>query len=439
MSNRLQYETSPYLRQHADNPVDWYSWSEEALTAARNVGKPILLSIGYAACHWCHVMAHESFEDAQVAALMNEYFINIKVDREERPDLDHIYQTAHGMLTGRSGGWPLTMFLTPQQLPFFGGTYFPKQARYNLPGFTDLLPRVAAFYHEQGTAVEQQSAVLADALTRSQATLPAPVAEMNDRPLASAMRDLEASFDRHNGGFGAAPKFPHSGELDLCLREAVRCSDDSLAQMALHSLVKMAQGGIYDQLGGGFFRYSVDASWTIPHFEKMLYDSAQLLPLYADAWQITGNPLFRRVAQETADWVMREMQSPQGGYYATLDADSEHEEGKFYVWAKNELHDALDADEFLICQLHYGLDHPANFEGCWHLCVARELPDVARECGWSLAECERLLGSARNQLLALREQRIRPGRDRTASPSACRSAASPRSSSCSMGTGSDAD
>ena len=411
MVNRLLHETSPYLRQHADNPVDWYTWGEEALTAAQAQNKPILLSIGYSACHWCHVMAHESFENEHVAALMNEYFINIKVDREERPDLDHIYQAAHGILTGRPGGWPLTLFLTPRQQPFFGGTYFPKLARYNLPGFVDLLPRVAAFYHQQGADIERQSASLSDAFARSQAAQPTQLAEMNALPLAVAMRDLEASFDPLHGGFGAAPKFPHPAELELCLRETARCGDDRLAHMALQSLSKMAQGGIYDQLGGGFYRYSVDASWTIPHFEKMLYDNAQLLPLYVDAWQITGNPLFQRVVEEAVSWVMREMQSPQGGYYATQDADSEHEEGKFYVWTEAELRSVLDADELRVCQQHYGLDKPANFEGRWHLCISRELPVVARECGWTLAECERLLDSARSKLLAQREQRVRPGRD----------------------------
>ena len=411
MTNRLLHESSPYLRQHADNPVDWHAWGEEALTAAREQNKPILLSIGYSACHWCHVMAHESFADEQVAALMNAHFINIKVDREERPDLDHIYQAAHGMLTGRSGGWPLTMFLTPQQQPFFGGTYFPKQARYNLPGFADLLPRVAAFYHQQGSDIERQSASLSDAFARSQATQPTQLAEMNALPLAAAMRDLEASFDPLHGGFGAAPKFPHPAELELCLREAARCGDGSLAQMALQSLSKMAQGGIYDQLGGGFYRYSVDASWTIPHFEKMLYDNAQLLPMYVDAWQITGNPLFQRVVEEAVSWVMREMQSPQGGYYATQDADSEHEEGKFYVWTEAEFRAVLDADELRVCLLHYGLDKPANFEKRWHLCVASELSAVAQLCGYTQPECERLLDSARAKLLAQRELRVRPGRD----------------------------
>ncbi len=379
MTNRLAQETSPYLLQHAANPVDWYAWGEEALAASRARDKPILLSIGYSACHWCHVMAHESFEDTGVAALMNEHFINIKVDREERPDLDHIYQTAQAMLTGRSGGWPLTMFLTPQQQPFFGGTYFPKQSRYNLPGFVELLPRVAAFYHEQKAEIERQGAALTEAFARSQnATPSAAEGEMDASPLAAAMRELQASCDTNYGGFGGAPKFPHPAELELCLRESARTGDDSFAQMALYSLARMAQGGIYDQIGGGFFRYSVDERWEIPHFEKMLYDNSQLLPLYVDAWQITGDPLFKQVAEETAAWVMREMQSPQGGYYATLDADSEHEEGKFYVWTPEELKQELEPSEYAVCSAYYGLDQSANFEGRWHLHVASDLSEVAR-------------------------------------------------------------
>ena len=412
MTNRLERETSPYLRQHATNPVDWYAWGEEALAASQAQDKPILLSIGYSACHWCHVMAHESFEDAEVAALMNEYFINIKVDREERPDLDHIYQNAQAMLTGRSGGWPLTLFLTPQQQPFFGGTYFPKQARYNLPGLAELLPRVAAFYHRQRAEIERQGTALTEALARSQNETPLNAkGEMNALPLDAAMRALKASCDTTFGGFGGAPKFPHPAELELCLRESARTGDDSLAQMAIYSLTRMAQGGIYDQIGGGFFRYSVDERWEIPHFEKMLYDNAQLLPLYVDAWQITGDPLFKQVAEETATWVMREMQSPQGGYYATLDADSEHEEGKFYIWTQEELRQALNSSEYAVCSAYFGMEQPANFEGRWHLRVVRDLSEVAKQLGHGLPECERLLSSTRLKLLVLREQRIRPGRD----------------------------
>ncbi|MGO8754775.1 MAG: thioredoxin domain-containing protein [Gallionellaceae bacterium] len=408
-SNHLIHETSPYLLQHAGNPVDWHPWGEQALRLSRELNKPILLSIGYSACHWCHVMAHESFENAEVAALMNEHFINIKVDREERPDLDHIYQAAHSMLTGRHGGWPLTMFLTPQQQPFFGGTYFPRQPRYNLPGFTDLLPRVAAFYREHADEIEGQGAELTRAFTRNQPT--ATESEIDALPLAAAMRGLEASFDAQYGGFGGAPKFPHPADLELCLREAARSGDASLAQMALTTLECMARGGIFDQLGGGFFRYSTDERWEIPHFEKMLYDNAQLLPLYADAWQLTRSPLFKRAAEETAGWLMHEMQSPEGGYYATLDADSEHEEGKFYVWTREEVRAALAPPEYAVCESLYGLDGPPNFEGRWHLRETRSLGEVARHLGHTPEECEKLLADVRAKLFALRERRVRPGRD----------------------------
>ncbi|MGH8694785.1 MAG: thioredoxin domain-containing protein, partial [Burkholderiales bacterium] len=330
MPNRLARETSPYLQQHADNPVDWHSWGEEALRLAREEDKPILLSVGYSACHWCHVMAHESFEDPQIAATMNRLFVNIKVDREERPDLDQIYQSAHHMLTQRAGGWPLTMFLTPGQKPFFGGTYFPKSPRYGLPGFGPLLEQVAQAYRSKRAEIDQQNESLLEFMNR---TLPAPPGEvaLTAAPITAAAADLRSSFDEVHGGLGGAPKFPHPYELAFCLRAAGSSGDTRLRELALLTLEKMAQGGIYDQLGGGFCRYSVDQYWLIPHFEKMLYDNGPLLKLYADAWLITGNPLFARVCEETAAWVMREMQSSEGGYYSSLDADSEHEEGKYYV------------------------------------------------------------------------------------------------------------
>jgi len=410
MPNHLASETSPYLLQHADNPVDWWPWGEQALALARAQDKPILLSIGYSACHWCHVMAHESFEDAQVAAVMNELFVNVKVDREERPDLDQIYQVAHHMLTERSGGWPLTLFLTPDTTPFFGGTYFPKNARHGMTGFLDLLPRVAAFYRERRADIEQQNASLVHALDQ---TLPrSAAAELSPAPLGQAVRELQGMFDSRYGGFGRAPKFPHPFELQFCLARAIDAPEEGTLDLVKTTLTRMAEGGIYDQLGGGFCRYSVDQYWSIPHFEKMLYDNGPLLALYTDAFSVTREPLFAHVAAETAQWVMREMQSPAGGYYSTLDADSEHEEGKFYVWTPDEVKALLSADEFAVVEPHYGLDGAPNFEGRhWHLRVVKPLEFVATRSGKPLAECERLLGEARPKLLAVRSKRVWPGRD----------------------------
>jgi hypothetical protein len=411
MPNRLAGETSPYLQQHAGNPVDWHPWGEKALRLAREQDKPILLSVGYSACHWCHVMAHESFEDPAVAAVMNRLFINVKVDREERPDLDQIYQTAHHLLTRRAGGWPLTMFLTPGQKPFFGGTYFPKTPRYGLPGFPELLDRIAAAYRDQREEIEQQNESLLEMLGATVAEK-AGDAVLTGAPIAAAVAELGSSFDEVHGGLGAAPKFPHPFELAFCLREAQSRGDARLRSLVLLTLEKMAGGGIYDQLGGGFCRYSVDAYWLIPHFEKMLYDNGPLLRLYADAWVLTGNPLFRRVCEETAGWVVREMQSPQGGYYSSLDADSEHEEGKFYVWSREATATLLDADEYAVAAAHYGLDRPPNFEDhAWNLHVAQSLDAVAGQLGYSLPAAEALLQSARRKLLAARESRVRPGRD----------------------------
>ena len=412
MPNRLARETSPYLQQHAGNPVDWYPWGPEALLRAREENKPILLSIGYSACHWCHVMAHESFEDPAVAAVMNRLFVNVKVDREERPDLDQIYQTAHQMLTRRSGGWPLTMFLTPDQKPFFGGTYFPKTARYNLPGFGELLERVATAYREQGEAIAAQNEELVAALAQTLPPAAAPASSLDPAPIAAALVQLQESFDAVYGGLGSAPKFPHPAELELCLREGTLRGDAQVQRVALFTLEKMALGGIYDQLGGGFCRYSVDQYWTIPHFEKMLYDNGPLLRLYADAWLVSGQPLFGRVCEQTAAWVMREMQSPEGGYYSSLDADSEHEEGKFYVWSREEVAALLDEQEYAVASAVYGLAQAPNFEGRqWHLYVAQSLPRVATGLGLSEAQARAALASADEKLLAARGRRVRPGRD----------------------------
>jgi len=411
MPNRLARETSPYLQQHADNPVDWYPWGEDALRLAREEDKPVLLSVGYSACHWCHVMAHESFEDPAIAALMNELFVNIKVDREERPDIDQIYQTAHAMLTRRGGGWPLTMFLTPDQTPFFGGTYFPKTARHGLPGFVDLLPQVAAAYRTKRAEIGQQCEALRAALAQ---TLPAAAgdAALSAAPLDTGLRELKQLFDETDGGIGAAPKFPHPAELEFCLRRAVLTRDDYARGIVKLTLTKMAEGGIYDQLGGGFCRYSVDQQWSIPHFEKMLYDNGPLLRLYSDLWLTDRQPLYARVVADTAAWVMREMQSPDGGYYSSLDADSEHAEGKFYVWTRDELQAALSSDEYAVVAPHYGLDAPPNFENqYWHLRVMKPLAFLAKRLELDPRRVQSLLDSARAKLLALREQRTRPGRD----------------------------
>ncbi len=411
MSNRLAGETSPYLLQHAGNPVDWYPWSDEALARARSEGKPILLSIGYSACHWCHVMAHESFEDAEVASAMNANFINIKVDREERPDLDQIYQAAHALLTRRSGGWPLTMFLTPEGAPFFGGTYFPKQGRYGLPGFLELLPRVAGAYREQGPAIAAQSAEIGNAL----ASLEPPPAASDALPASApgvALAGLLRQFDPVHGGFGGAPKFPHETELDFCLRaHAVTGNADALA-VARVTLERMADGGIHDQLGGGFCRYSVDAEWTIPHFEKMLYDNGPLVALYADLARVTGDPRAAEVARGIVAWLTREMRAPDGAFYSSLDADSEGEEGKFYVWTRDEAKAALSPEQYAVAAPHYGLDGAPNFEGhAWNLRVAVPLAEVAVRLGIGAAVAAERLASAKTALLAARSRRVRPGLD----------------------------
>jgi uncharacterized protein YyaL (SSP411 family) len=387
LANRLAGETSPYLQQHAANPVDWYPWGEAALARARREDKPILLSIGYSACHWCHVMAHESFEDAQVAAVMNRLFVNVKVDREERPDLDQIYQSAHQLLAQRAGGWPLTMFLSPDGTPFFGGTYFPKEARYGMPAFAELCERVAALWKEKRAEITAQDERVVQALGRTLPQAPPRPPALSGEAITAMLDNLRAQFDPRHGGFGSAPKFPHPTDLELCLRRGER-------EIVHTTLTRMCEGGIYDQLGGGFCRYSVDAQWTIPHFEKMLYDNGPLLALLGDAWLVTQSPLYRRCAAETAGWLMREMQSPEGGYYSSLDADSEGEEGKFYVWDREEVQRLLTPAEYAATAAHFGLDQPPNFENKhWHLRVVR--PGEA----------------AKQKLLEARERRVRPGRD----------------------------
>ncbi len=410
MINRLAHETSPYLQQHAQNPVDWYPWGEEALARAAKENKPILLSIGYSACHWCHVMAHESFENADVAAVMNELFVNVKVDREERPDLDQVYQLAHALLTRRSGGWPLTMVLTPRGEPFFGGTYFPPESRHGLPGFRDLLPRIHAAYREQGSAIDEQNARLKEALANL-----APAPGEGALPLASvaaALKGLKSSFDSENGGFGGAPKFPHPAELEFCLRAFGMHGDTEALHMVELTLSHMAAGGILDQLGGGFCRYSVDAQWTIPHFEKMLYDNGPLLGLYAELARVTGKREYADVARGTVGWLAREMRANDGAFYSSLDADSEGEEGKFYVWTPPEVERLLSVEEYAVAAPHFGLDQPPNFEHeTWHLRVAVPLPAVALRIGITLPDAQTRLVSAKGALFAARSKRIRPALD----------------------------
>ncbi len=414
MPNRLARETSPYLRQHADNPVDWWPWSDEALAAARAANKPILLSIGYAACHWCHVMAHESFEDEATARVMNALYVNIKVDREERPDIDKVYQLAHQALARRGGGWPLTVFLTPQDLmPFFAGTYFPKAPRYGMPAFVQVIEGVRAWFDSKPDEVRAQNDALAQFLA-DHARGGAHAAALDDAPIRNALERIAAAFDRENGGHVGGPKFPHAGEIELLLRHA---RDESISTpapraMARLTLERMALRGLDDHLGGGFFRYCVDAQWEIPHFEKMLYDNAQLLPLYATAAVVLDDPGFARPADACAAWVAREMIAPHGGFFSSLDADSEGEEGRYYVWERDEVRALLDDDEFAIVEMRYGLDRPPNFEGkAWHLVVSATFEEIGARTSLEPAEARRRLGNAIRKLLVVRDQRVRPGLD----------------------------
>ncbi len=407
--NQLRDATSPYLLQHADNPVHWYEWTEAALELAREQGKPILLSIGYSACHWCHVMAHESFEDSRTAAVMNDLFVNIKVDREERPDLDKIYQLAHQALTRQGGGWPLTMFLTPDDhLPFFGGTYFPPTPRHGLPAFVDLLRQVSQAWREQREAIRTQNQSLQAFLDQVAQSCPGnPNLEVANR----AEEQAAAQFDFEHGGLGRAPKFPNAPILRLLLQRGRQGSEQSL-QMALLTLKQMARGGINDQLSGGFCRYSVDPLWMIPHFEKMLYDNAQLLTLYVEAAQIDRDRVWATTASRTADWMLAHLKAEGGAFWSSYDADSEGEEGKFYVWQRDEVQRLLTAEEYAVVSPLWGLDGPANFEGqAWHLHRHSTLAQVADHLAMDRAAAARLLQSAREKLLAQRASRVAPGLD----------------------------
>lgn len=408
-TNRLIHETSPYLRQHAHNPVDWYPWGEEALSKARNEDKPIFLSIGYSACHWCHVMEHESFENETTATLMNEHFVSIKVDREERPDLDSIYMDAVVAMTD-SGGWPMSVFLTPDGQPFYGGTYYPPQPRYGIPSFSQVLQSVANAYRDRRQEVVGQAVRLTQALQRT-AYLGAQEGELGAELLDEAVGKLDQYFDRDDGGFGSQPKFPQPMTLDFLMTYYQRTKNLDALYMAELTLEKMALGGIYDQLGGGFHRYSVDAVWLVPHFEKMLYDNSQLLRTYLHAWQITGQPRYRRVVEETIDYVLREMTAPDGGFYSSQDADSEGEEGKFFVWTPTEIEQILAPHEAAIFKAYYGVSDRGNFEGHTILAVSHTVAEVAERFGTSPAEVERVLVAGRHNLLAVREKRVKPARD----------------------------
>ncbi len=406
MPNRLSSSSSPYLRQHADNPVDWHPWDEEALELARSSGRPILLSIGYAACHWCHVMAHESFESETTAELMNRLYVNIKVDREERPDLDKLYQTAQMLLTQRGGGWPLTMFLTPREhTPFFGGTYFPPEPRHGLPSFTQVLERVAGWYEENQQELESQNQSVHAALEQIY-EVPEAVSWPGGLE-TEAIESLAQSFDARDGGFGGAPKFARPTQLQWLLTQ-----DNPRAQhMAVHTLMRMAEGGIQDHVGGGFCRYSVDAFWMIPHFEKMLYDQALLLPLYATAWKPTQAPALHAAAHGIVAFVDRELRDAEGGFYSSLDADSEGEEGKFYVWTPPQVQELIPKEHYEAFAFRFGLNRAANFEGNWHLHGYHTLSETAAQTRQDPQALQENLTQSLQCLFEARSSRVRPGLD----------------------------
>jgi len=408
MPNRLAAESSPYLLQHAGNPVDWHPWSPEAFALARAGDRPVLLSIGYAACHWCHVMAHESFEDDTTARIMNERFVNVKVDREERPDVDSIYMQAVQAINGH-GGWPMTMFLTPEGVPFYGGTYYPPEDRMGMPSFRRVLVSVSeAWKHKRedvmkGAASLRQVYAAAEGPTEAGHSLSATT-------LRETVHSLRNWYDQRHGGFGGAPKFPQTMVLDGMLRHWARTGEEEYLRLVRHSLARMAEGGLYDQLGGGFHRYTVDAVWLVPHFEKMLYDNALLSRLAVHVWQATGDAAARHIAEETFAWLRREMTDAKGGWYSSLDADSEGEEGKFYVWSLAQLRALLGADA-PIAEVHWGVSEGGNFEGENILHVAVPLAEAAAQCGLSEPKAVAAIARAKAKLFAAREPRVRPGRD----------------------------
>jgi uncharacterized protein YyaL (SSP411 family) len=408
-TNRLIHETSPYLLQHAHNPVDWYAWGEDAFEKAKADDKPILLSIGYSACHWCHVMERESFENEAIARLMNELFVNIKVDREERPDLDEIYMSAVQMLTGR-GGWPMTVFLTPDRKPFYGGTYFPPEDRGGMPGFPRILKGVNQAYRERPADVEKSVTQILNALERMSES--AETGQVFSKTIiAEGAAKVAQAYDVDNGGLGQAPKFPNAGVYELFLRHYHRSKSARYLEMVTHTLTKMACGGIYDHLGGGFHRYSVDAKWLVPHFEKMLYDNAQLVRIYAHAYKITGEPLFKSVVDESLTYLLREMLQPEGGFYSTQDADSEGEEGKFFVWTEGEVMGILGEDDGAIFCRIYDVSEAGNFEDKNILHPILTLDQASKYFRKKSSEIERIIAKAKQKLFGEREKRIKPFRD----------------------------
>jgi uncharacterized protein YyaL (SSP411 family) len=411
-TNRLLNETSPYLRQHAHNPVDWYPWGPEALARARELDRPIFLSIGYSACHWCHVMEHESFEDPEVAALLNQHFVSIKVDREERPDLDQIYMTAVQMLT-RHGGWPMSMFLMPDLKPFYGGTYFPPQDRHGLPSFRRVLLSIIDAWQHRRAEIQESAGAITEQLQQVNRVTPTGT-DPQPGLLKEATSSLSRVFDSTFGGFGHAPKFPHSMDLRMLLRAWKRFGDEHALRMARHTLDRMAMGGIYDHLGGGFHRYSTDARWLVPHFEKMLYDNALLSVVYLEGYQATGDEGYRRVVEETLDYVLREMTSPEGPFYSTQDADSEGEEGKFYVWSSAEIEALLGKDVAETFGYVYDITPEGNWEG--HNILHRNKTDEqdARLLRVPVVEMRQVLDAACKRLVEARSQRVWPGRDEKA-------------------------
>jgi uncharacterized protein YyaL (SSP411 family) len=407
-SNRLIHETSPYLKQHAHNPVDWYPWGPEALERARREDKPIFLSIGYSTCHWCHVMAHESFENEGIAALMNQHFVNIKVDREERPDLDETYMTAVQLMTGR-GGWPMSVFLAPDLKPFYAGTYFPPEDRGGMPGFPRILQALSEAYHQKRDTVVKMGQEVESRL-KLWAEMAGEGREFTPAEISQAAAALKKDFDKVHGGFGGAPKFPRALELNFLLTQYRSANDQEALEMVAQSLEKMARGGIYDQAGGGFHRYTVDGEWVVPHFEKMLYDNALLVPLYLVHYQVSGSSLSRRVARETLDFVLRDLGAPQGGFYSAWDADSEGEEGKFYVWSLQEFKDVLGAEAPLAAAA-WGVTAAGNFEGGNILTLPLDEAELASRFGLTPEEVTRSLQTARERLFSVREGRVKPHRD----------------------------